>query len=65
MKRSEKFGLKDETILTKTNYWEFIQLIKKFSENKNIPPQRNCCKEDLINWLLDHLGAFISIFPDL
>ncbi|KAK8841703.1 hypothetical protein M9Y10_015781 [Tritrichomonas musculus] len=61
----KKFCLEDETLLTKIHYWEFIQLIKKFSENKIVTPQRNCCKEDLINWLLDHLGAFISIFHDL
>lgn len=51
--------------LTKDDYWQLIKKIKEISENKKNFPTRNCCKSELIKWLLDHLGTFITIIPDL
>lgn len=58
----EKFGLSEDQIITKKNYLELIKRIKNYSQNKMHVPTNKCSKEELVNWLLDHLRTFIYLF---
>lgn len=64
-KIKEKFGFDENTNLKKSDYNSFIKLIKKYTDNKLVTPDYRCTKDEIINWLLDHFGSFISIIPDL
>ena len=61
----EKFDYEDDINLTKSDYYSFIKLIKNYADNKITTPDNKCTKGEMINWLLDHFGSFISIISEL
>lgn len=61
----EKFEIPNDKELNKSHYWKMIQLLKQFSTNKTLFPHESCTKDEIVKWLLDHLGSYISIIPDL
>ena len=40
-------------------------MIKHYCKNKIATPKGDCNKREIVSWLVDHLGSFISIIPDL
>lgn len=61
----EKIGLSENHTITKKHYLWLIKRIKSYCQNKMHVPTNKCCKEEFVNRLLNHLGIFIHVIPDI
>ena len=61
----EKYQIEEEREITKEVYYDIIRRIKNYSEIKTSTPLLSNKKNELVDWLIDHLGIIIAIFPEI
>ena len=64
-KIKEKLGIDLNKEITKSQYLLIIKKIKQVSEIKVKIPTMSNSKEDIINWLIDHIATIITLIPEL
>ena len=64
-KIKEKLGIDLNKEITKSQYLLIIKKIKQVSEIKVKIPTMSNSKEDIINWLIDHIATIITSIPEL